>query len=301
MTTTATRTIWSYPAGRTRRELRELVAKVFGWQSGTATGGSTTTVVDSSLARYADDYWIGASLWLAAKANAPGGYTSWVTDFVSSSGTLTVSPAFADACAAGDAYQLFRYVSKEQIDDAINEVAKGGYAHHHLTPNADLSLMYEINAAPNLMRVEQVMTVWRLSLNDSSLRPVEVKGWQVEEDQGVLTLRLPYAPPADDDLWLVYQIGEGGLISDDTRTTVPADLIRARAVVFLLQNILVDQDAQGLEKWGQQLRYWSEELGRVERLYQLPMRRVRVYDWREVERLEQPWASYGLRDRFAPL
>lgn len=300
MTTTATRTTWSYPAGRTRRELRELVAKVFGWQSGTATGGSTTTVVDGSLARYADGYWTGANIWLASKTNAARN-TSWVTDFVSSSGTLTVSPAFADACMAGDVYQLFRYVSKAQIDDAINEVAKGGYAHHHLTPNADLSLVYEINAAPGLMRAEQVMTVWRLSLSDAGRLPVEVKGWRVEEDQGVLTLRLPYAPLAEDDLWLVYQIGEGGLVSDDTRTTVPADLVRARAVVFLLQNILVDQDAQGLEKWGQQLRYWSEELERIERLYQLSGRRVRVYDWRYVERLEQPWASYGLRDRFAPL
>lgn len=302
-TLTGVRNIWSYPAGRSRRELRELVARVFGWWRGQATGGSTTTIVDNRLAsRYADDYWIGAQAWLETKANAPAGYASWVSDFVASTGTLTVGPAFTAAAASGDYYQLFRYRSKDDIDDALNEVCKGGLAHHPLRPNANLHLDYRVDNVAGLLRAEQIMGVMRHDLADHTLMPIEMLGWRIEEDQGVLTLRLPYAPNTTDGLWIVFEIGEGGMVNDDTRTTVPADLIRVRAVVHLMQTMLADQDTQGMEKWGQQLRYWDEQLKREEAAYQRPARRARMYRWQAVStNLEQPWAAYGLRDRFQPL
>jgi len=302
-TTTGTRNLWSYPGGRSRRELRELVARVFGWQRGQATGGSTTTIVDSRLgSRYADDYWIGAHAWLESKANAPAGYASWVSDFAATTGTLTVGPAFGAACANGDYYQLFRYVTKDQIDDALNEVCKGGLAQHALTINTDLTLDYSLNGVADLLRAEQVIGVYRHDLADDMVQPTELAGWRIEEDRGIFTLRLADAPETNDALWIVFEIGEGGLAYDDMRTTVPADLVRARAVVQLMQGIITDQDQQGLEKWGQQLRYWGEQLERITHEHQPRPRRARFYQWRTRAAAADPlWAAYGLQDRYAPL
>lgn len=292
--------VWSYPAGRTRRELRELVARVFGWWSGVATGGSQTTIVDSRLARFADDYWLGATAWLVYKSNVPQGYEVTVTDFASSTGTLTVTPAFDSSCVAGDEYQLFRYISKRQIDDALNESCRGALARCDLTPNSDYSLAYSLSAF-GLLRPSQIAGVYVVPQGDERLYPLMIEGWRCEEDQGVFTLWLPRAVNVNDDLYILYRLGEGVLIGDDVRITTPSDLVQARAVVFLLQNMLADQDTQGLEKWGQLLRYWTERLQALDKQYGAPTGRTRRPDWRRTDApsSEHLWRAYGLEEWFA--
>ncbi len=73
--------------------------------SGTASGGSTTTLIDSVLSQVTD-FWAGAQLQVEISAGV------WermeVDSFASGTGTLTVlsKDAFSEAPASGDAYRL---------------------------------------------------------------------------------------------------------------------------------------------------------------------------------------------------
>jgi len=76
-------------------------------KSGTATGGSTTTVVDSDMGGNNSDFVNGLMIITydaGGEAAAPENEISKVTAYTSSSGTFTVSPAFSEAVAAGDMF-----------------------------------------------------------------------------------------------------------------------------------------------------------------------------------------------------
>ncbi|MFC1995671.1 hypothetical protein ACFLVM_02200 [Chloroflexota bacterium] len=75
--------------------------------SGTATGGSTTTLVDIYTLTHADDYWNGYVVHIVITTDglAPQGERQAVTDFVQSTRTLTTN-AFTVAIGAGDIYTL---------------------------------------------------------------------------------------------------------------------------------------------------------------------------------------------------
>ena len=73
----------------------------------TATGGSTTTIVDSSLLPQTDDFWINGMIKVISCAadSSLNGLLIPITDSTGSSGTLTFATQAA-AFAAGDTYQL---------------------------------------------------------------------------------------------------------------------------------------------------------------------------------------------------
>ena len=103
-------------------ELPQLKDK--GWRvHGTADSGSTTTIVDAELKRYEDDYFTGG---LAYSINK--GETKEITDFASSTGTVTTT-AFSSAIAA-DKYILTRPFSREiqrafeKIEEFLNSAGK---------------------------------------------------------------------------------------------------------------------------------------------------------------------------------
>ena len=96
----------------TQTRLRELLARAVGFYfSGTATGGSTTTIADTSVDGFdAYDDNLTAGMWayiLAADAATPENETRKVTSV--STTTLTVDTAYGGAPASGDTYELLPY------------------------------------------------------------------------------------------------------------------------------------------------------------------------------------------------
>ena len=271
--------LWRYPTGHSRKQLREEVAKVFGFLQRTATGGTTGTIVDSALTRYHDDYWNGANALIVDADNAaPETENSWVTDFASSTGTLTVLPALSAAPAAGDVYQLYQRVGVGQINDALAKVCTGAEAVHSLTVSTT-TIDYDLTDVDGLNAPNQVLDVYVRDLGNDDVMPQRVNGWAIEDNAGVLTLRLPGMPASNDTLWISYLIGEDSLTQDDTRVNLPTGLVRARAAVYLIELLLSQQDARGLDHWGQQLRYWTEAREREQAKVQSRAQRVRRYAW----------------------
>lgn len=79
-----------------------------GWSvAGIAEGGSETTIVDSELKRYGDDYFTGGLASLPSS-----GEKREITGFAPSSGTVTAAP-FSAAVQAGDSYILTRCFARE--------------------------------------------------------------------------------------------------------------------------------------------------------------------------------------------
>lgn len=71
--------------------------------SGTATGGSTTTLIDTANLTQADDYWNGAEI--AVETSSGVWERTTIVDFVASTDTATLSPALS-ATASGKSYTI---------------------------------------------------------------------------------------------------------------------------------------------------------------------------------------------------
>ena len=108
--------------GRTRAQLRQSVGYNLGavYVSSASGSGSTTTIVDNSLIG-GDDNHVGK--WVVFNdANGTAGQVTRVSDYTSSSTTLTVSPAIAATSVADDTYELWEDIyPPARLDDLINQ------------------------------------------------------------------------------------------------------------------------------------------------------------------------------------
>lgn len=114
----------------TRATLRSLIERRMGERYPLPTGtidsqSATITLIDAARDE-ADDTHNNCYLYLEAPTGttAPHGEEQLITDFVSSTGTFTVSPGFTTAGGAGYSYWIRRKASKKDYDDAINMAIK---------------------------------------------------------------------------------------------------------------------------------------------------------------------------------
>jgi len=99
--------------GKTLFDLtRDLVVALGPYQDGVATGGSTSTLVDSVELTQDDDFWNGGTVWINYDAGgagaAPQGEYSVVSDFTASSDTASLRSTLTAAIGAGDRYTIAR-------------------------------------------------------------------------------------------------------------------------------------------------------------------------------------------------
>lgn len=95
---------------------------------GTATGGSTTTVVDSgaslsgATADSFDHYWVKIST--TTDGLAPQGEIRQISEGGYSAGTFTVPTAFSAAVQSGDTYEIHRGFHPSEMDNALNMMSR---------------------------------------------------------------------------------------------------------------------------------------------------------------------------------
>lgn len=154
----------------------------------TATGGSTTTIVDSKLIEYLgdsneDDILNGGTVILIKDAGgaaaAPEGEIRYIDDYTSATGTITFT-AMTSAPAAGDTYMLVSrdfplYDMLEVVNDALVYLGQ-------VAPTPDTSLTTVVSQTeytlPIAMQGAQILDVtYQDSGND---RNIPVDGWKLK-------------------------------------------------------------------------------------------------------------------------
>jgi len=154
--------------------LKDVVAAVYfrlgDLHSGTATGGSTTTVIDSSLGGKQDD-WKNAVVMIdydaGALGAAPQGEYQLCSGYAAATGTLTTA-AFTVAVASGDLYSVAsQRIPLGVIVQAINQRLKAMGD----VPTEDTSLAFvsgqSLYTLPVATRGGRLKQVWEATSSDS--------------------------------------------------------------------------------------------------------------------------------------
>ena len=170
---------------------QELARSTGGLIQGTATGGSTTTLVDTNLldsGEFADDHLNGSDIYITDTTDdlAPKGEVRYVTDFVQSTGVATVGKAFTAAPGAGDTYDVYLRYTKDDLDTALMLAVKDWRLQTSLTLSSNTA-EYALSATA-LHRAEQVQSVWLRESTDTQEAYEQVTNWRVWDNAGTLTL-----------------------------------------------------------------------------------------------------------------
>lgn len=178
-------------------------------QESAATGGSTTTTVDTVERLEADDYWNKGTLWILKTTDglAPQGEFARISDFVSTTHTLTHGTLTA-APGAGDIYAVCKArfplsLLKQKVNEALRKVGKIPVVDTSLT-TASEQTEYTLPLAAYDLREVWLQTVkdtndrrwkklheWRIQKGASGVESLLLTG---QYESGYL-LKLVYAAP----------------------------------------------------------------------------------------------------------
>lgn len=180
---------------------------------GVATGGATTTIIDTVERTEADDFWNkGSAIILkdaAGASAAPEGEIQVISDFVNSTGVITLRTALTVAVASGDIYAIARsFIPLRVVISKINAVLSEDIGYMLFTDKTSLTIAanqteYSLPAACYELR--EVWLQGDKSDSDDNLWS-RVYGWRVETTAtGTADLLiLPYQYGTDYDLKLEY-------------------------------------------------------------------------------------------------
>lgn len=179
-------------------------------QEGTATGGSTTTLIDTAFRNEPDDFWNKGTVWILRDAGgagaAPEGEYATISDFVSSTSTMTISPLTA-AVAGGDRYAAMTkhvplQVIVQQINRAIMDLGPVPYADVTSITTAEEQTEYALPIAAK-RDLYQVRVQTNDDVNDN--RWQKVPNWGIEQaDPGAAPRLIIPQYPAGYQVKLVY-------------------------------------------------------------------------------------------------
>lgn len=266
-------------AKKTRGDLVAEVARRFGfYAAGTATGGSTTTLADTGGLYAPDDYWNGHYLYIVEDAGgagaAPEGEERPVTDYVQSTATLTVAPAFSAAVASGDTYEVLA-VRRADVIAMINSAIRMA-GETWLVSKVDDSTVnladddYDYALPTDLVRL---LCVWTRAATDEPWVPVAGRTYRVAKTPGGQELVFDTLAGLDDEdtIRLEYLARPSELATDAGTLGVgePAEVELVEFVVAGALFLLHDQAASGAPEAAgfrahlTQAQYWKEEMERI--------------------------------------
>lgn len=193
-----------------RTALAEAVSSLF---SGTATGGTTATLIDTSgLKRYTEtDALKGALLYISDTTDdlAPKGESRRIQSFSAAAWTITVDRAFTVAPEAGDTYEVYLApLDLAQWDQCINDAILGAWpdvfrpAIETVAPTG--ALAYSLSALAD--RVLGAEVTFKTALVGYPSQPLAQ--WYTNGDPGDLTLNLSRPVPTSSDMSIKVLTGQ---------------------------------------------------------------------------------------------
>lgn len=210
---------------------------------GTASGGSTNTIVDAvdrKTENEPDDFWNSGTAWIlkdsAGASAAPEGEFDTILDFASTTGTITVANGWTSTTAAGDRYAVAKRKYSQQVliqsvNKAISDLGKVWVVDSTSCTTASDQTEFTLPVAAN----QDLRQVW-LQLDDDDSddnRWQMLYNWRVQSTTtGTASLLVfPYQLPSGYVLQLHYVSDHPALYtySDKLSERVPWERIVYRA------------------------------------------------------------------------
>jgi hypothetical protein len=165
-------------------DLTYKLARLLGTVSeGVATGGSTTTIADTVERTEDNDYWIGGTAWIlydaAGAGAAPQGEYSYISDFATTGGIITLRSTLTAAVAASDRYAVAspRYplqILTQKINESFGVMIKTD-----ITSLTTVSGQTEYSLPTDLLELRQVYIA--RDTNTVDHRWERIYDWDVEK------------------------------------------------------------------------------------------------------------------------
>ena len=169
----------------------ELAKALDSYITGTAPSGTTTTIVDTNLldsGQYADDHFIGADIYISDTTDdaAPIGEARYCTDFVVSTGTITVGKLFSAAPGAGDTYEIYTATTVDELNQALMLGVKD-WRFVSSDDFVDDQAEYQITAN-HLHNADQIVGIWVRAGDDTGAAYKQVTDFRLWDNAGTLTV-----------------------------------------------------------------------------------------------------------------
>lgn len=187
--------------------IREEIARAFGrYAKFTATNGSTSTAISTSGLFEPDDYWNQAILYVrTAGGAAPEGEYRFITDYVQSTQTATVTLAFTVAIASGDICEIYGgAIPPGELDSIIERGVKAATSYWYKPIWDDSTLDFTASTYTYTLPtdVDRLRRVYFREI--SSYRWKSFPFWEVVGVPGAYVLKTR-ADPGTGDMALAYE------------------------------------------------------------------------------------------------
>ena len=213
-------------AAITRGDMKVRLAKYFGYAKGTASAGSTTTITgatSTSRRLEVDDYFNNWYAYIGDTTDdaAPKAEERYVTDYVQSTGVLTVNPAFSAAVGNGDVYHLCTE-SWAKMEQALEESIYFAWPHYYKEVRDITSLDTTTSQFYSLPTDSaRVLDVSILSSDGYEKKPLSY--WEEIGTSGNKVLYTKDSHAAGDNIEIVYLARPMFVTATNTVVTDPAD------------------------------------------------------------------------------
>jgi hypothetical protein len=254
-----------------------------------ATGGSSTTIVDSGLGG-SDDEWNGGTAFIITDAGgasaAPENECGRVSDYVASTGTLTIRTSDLTAApASGDTYAVCkvpRHELYQAVNAALRDVGPLAYEDDTTLDTAANTLEYTLPAAARY----DVRQIWIATNTTTPYDYQENHYWRVILNKTTYNLIFTAEPPASRNIRIVYcaKHAEVKTASATIDATAPYDYVIWRAAYHTYrrrQHQVGREDNKWVGLMNEAAEYAAQALQKHPIL--LPDRSTRFAYWPETE------------------
>ena len=206
----------------TKLQFRDRVRELLGDPlriSGTATGGSLTTIIDSSKLTQADNHWLGLNAFVitTTDSNAPKGEARRVSASSASAYRLTMEMPFSAAVESGDTYGIAVF-SNAKLDNIISNTlfdfsnyrplkfseslsVGGGEKRYAPTSAAVITYVYKIEEYNVAQRKDVTYKNWVWNPNTNK---IEFSDWITTAKTLTIYAAKPHTLPANDGDAMTY-------------------------------------------------------------------------------------------------
>ena len=252
----------------------------------TATGGSTSTLIDTVALTQADDYWNLGCVWITYDAGgagaAPQGQYSVITDFTTSNDTMALKTTLTAAVASGDRYAACR-VAEGGVDWLNQMISKINSALLDIgpVPQTDITTITaatdQTEYTMSVAMGRDLREVWVANDTDTNdYQWTKIHNWRVQQHSTAGTadtLILPYQPSTSYAIKVIYLALHPALAiyTDKLSDHVPME----RVVYPAVRELYRWRKAQtGWDKWNDEITRWEQRADAIKmnRSMRLPAR-----------------------------